>query len=367
MRLRFPVGLFAAATIAGCANASTPIAPAAQPPALARSANVHVGIWAADSFSSTIYGVTSDGGSIVSTINTAANGCDEDFGLKVDAESHLWVACEDSSKLQGGSVQEYRRNGAVLATYQGGCPKNLRRSQCESFVGDGLDVGFSAANVFVSDWTFELEWNCNQGAKVPPPCGNTQAGTGFEYWPLHRQGAKPTLIDVYGQNFGGLTINNVWYFDLDNSGNIWAGYNGCSGGTCGAGLLEVENPTSTSFAVLDRLPPGTFDGVNGVYISDAGSTVNVADDGAGVIDSYRLEPSFGAVPFRVLGPMAALGTFAHGEPVAGGFRSGDGRAVWGDGHGWLDLGSVRSNTWTAVDPGFMGHRIGAAVYATSDK
>jgi hypothetical protein len=365
MRLRFAIaGCYAA--LFGCAGNSPMSPPPSHPSQRVRVEAGRVGIWAADSYSSTIYGVTSDGSTLVSSINTAANGCDEDFGLKVDGESHLWVACEDGTDLQGGSVQEYRRTGSVIATYQGGCPSNLPASRCENFIGDGLDAAVSAAAVFVSDWTFEIEWNCDHPG-LRPPCGNTQAGTGFEYWPLHHQRSHPTLVDVYGKSFNGLTINNVWYFDLDNSGNIWAGYSGCAGATCGEGLLEIENPTSPSFTLIERLPPGTFDGVNGVYISDGGSVVNVTDDGAGVIDSYSLTPSFESAPFRVLGPMAALGSFAHGEPVAGGFRNGDERAVWGDAHGWLDLGNVRTNKWTAVDPGFMHHRIGAAVYATSDK
>lgn len=366
MYVRLSIAFLAAAAFGGCANATAPTAP---PPAhaLAQPANARVGIWAADSYSSTIYGVTGDGTSIVSSINTAANGCDEDFGLKVDDASHLWVACEDSSKLQGGSAQEYRRSGVLLATYQGGCPKNLTHRQCEQFVGDGLDVGFTASDVFVSDWTFELEWNCDRSKKrPPPPCGNTQAGTGFEYWPIRRPSAKPTLINLAG-SFGSVTINNVWYFDLDGAGNIWSGFNGCGGGTCGAGLLEIENPTTSSPAVIERLAPGTFGGVNGVYISNGGTVVNVADDTAGVINSYKIAPSFVATPFRVLGPVAGLGSHAHGEPVAGGFRDGDHATVWGDANGWLDLGTVHGNKWTAVDPGFMRHRIGAAVYAASDK
>lgn len=299
-------------------------------------------IWATDFSHSFIIGTSARGKKAVASINGANTGCYFPTGVKVDHATNLWVSCEASPApgLSGG-VQMYA-NGNLTGTYAEGCPMP---SGCSGWYSYGLDVATDAAgNVFAPLATYSFNYDDSQ-----------QNGSGFEWWAP--QSSSPTLIALpYGN-----PVNSVYYADADSAGNLWFDYSGCIGSQCGFGLAEIQTPTTTP-TFVPILPPGSIEYPGGVYVSNHGTVLNVADQGALTVQQYSI-PTM-ALGIK-LGP-TPLNNVGFSAPVAGGFSKGDVRAVYGDAFNWLDVGNVSTNTWTIAS--YLGvTTAGGAAYVPSDK
>ena len=56
-----------------------------------------------------------------------------------------------------------------------------------------------------------------------------------------------------------------------------------------------------------------------------------------------------------------------GQPTSGGFDAGDTQLALGDADGWVDIGNVGTNRWSAVSNRNLKHGDGGAAYVPSDK
>ena len=132
--------------------------------------------------------------------------------------------------------------------------------------------------------------------------------------------------------------------------------------TCGYGLGEIQNPTSASWTFVSALPPGSLRFPGGVYVSNAGATLNVTDQLARTISQYAL-PALTLTD--TLGP-TLQNAFGCGDPVSGGFNKTDAMQADGDACGWVDVGKISSNKWKSV-PGVEFSGLEGAAFTPSDK
>jgi hypothetical protein len=314
-----------------------------------------IGLWATDTNFNYLLGQTSDGRTTVTSVNLAPNNCYSPVGVRVDAEQNVWVACElTSPSTTSGALQEYGTSGQYQKQYLPGCPASVKG--CTSFDGYGWDSGIdSNGNVFTSLNIYSYE-SCS------PSCNST-LGAGFEWWPKGKNTDKPHLISA-GASCS--PICGVGFMDIDASNNIWFTFSGYAGTAYGFGLGEVTRPTAKKPIVTIVEPVGTYQFFGGVNVSNAGTTLNVLDQSARTISQYALPLSPSGAPFHTLGPIPQ-NAFEVGDPVAGGFNKAETKLAYGDTGGWIDIGNVLENKWTAVaSPNFYSGLEGAA-YTPSDK
>jgi hypothetical protein len=323
-------------------------------PRLAFSAGAAVALWASDTNFNYLLGQDATGRNAVTAIDVSKNSCYSPVALKVDHARNVWVGCElTSTSGTNGAVQEYSSAGVLKKRYVPGCPSPL--SQCSSFSGYGFDSALdSHGNVFASLNLYDIEI-CN------PTCAENLSA-GFEWWPKGDKSATPRLVSV-GTNCS--PVCGVGYVDVDASGNLWFTFSGYDQSTFGFGLGEIDSPTKNpKFTIVE--PIGTYGFFGGVYVSNAGKTLNVIDQGSRTVSQYHLPLSPSGKPFNVLGP-TRQNAFGIGDPVSGGFNQADTKMTVGDAGGWFDIGKVSSNSWSDVSsPNFYSGIEGAA-YTPSDK
>ncbi len=290
-----------------------------------------------------VLGVNKRAKKVIAGINTLTNDCDEPIGLKVDSSQNLWVGCEDNTLTGYGAVQEYSNSGSLEGTYNVACPSG---DTCSYTYGYGFDTAQNASNTFFSLAFYEF-------CIGSPSCSYVYGG-GFEYWPVGDTSAAPVLVAAspYGE-----PVYDVYYMDLDSSGNIWFTYYGCES-SCGYGLGEVTNPT-TSPSFVDIEPPPFLQFAGGVYASNGGNTINVIDQDTHTV--YQFNTSGGEI--GTLGPTA----FGLGDPVSGGYNSGDTKFAIGDADDWLDMGTVATNKWGVAKATLFISSLEGAAYSPSDK
>lgn len=323
-------------------------------PLLRFHAGAKVALWATDTNFNYLLGQDATGRKTVTAVDLSKNSCYSPVALKVDHARNVWVGCElTSTSGTNGAVQKYSGAGVLEKQYLPACPSPV--SECESFSGYGYDSGLDHhGNVFASLNLYSIE-TCN------PSCVSDLGG-GFEWWPKGKASAAPHLISL-GTSCA--PVCGVGYMDVDGSGNLWFTFSGYAQTTYGFGLGEVTNPTTNpKFTIIE--PVGTYGFFGGVYISNGGKTLNVIDQKARTIAQYHLPLSPSGTPYNVLGP-TPQNAFGIGDPVSGGFNKAETKLAIGDTGGWLDVGKVSSNTWSAVaSPNFYSGLNGAA-YTPSDK
>ncbi|MEO6990905.1 MAG: hypothetical protein ABI346_02570 [Candidatus Baltobacteraceae bacterium] len=324
-------------------------------PQLAFHAGAQVGLWASNTNFNYLLGQNKSGNKTLTAIDASANGCYSPIALKVDHARNLWVGCElRSSSATAGVVQKYGSGGVLEKQYIPACPSPV--SECQSFNGYGYDSGIdSSGHVFASLNLYDME-TCN------PTCSSTQ-GAGFEWWHARKPSAAPTLISL-GSSCA--PVCGVGYMDVDGSGTLWFTFSGYdSNQNYGFGLGKVTSPTTNpTFTIVE--PLGTYGFFGGVYVSNAGKTLNVIDQKPRTISQYRLPLAPGGAPFNVLGPTPTT-VFGVGDPVSGGFNQAETEMAIGDTGGWLDIGTVASNTWSSRSNLNFYSGIDGAAYTPSDK
>ena len=300
-------------------------------------------------------GQDSTGGKTVTAVDLSQNSCYSPVALKVDRAQNVWIGCELTSfSGTNGAVQEYSGAGVLQKRYLPACP--MPAAHCQSFSGYGYDSGLDAnGNVFASLNLYDIQI-CN------PSCVDTLSA-GFEWWPKGNPSATPRLIST-GSNCS--PVCGVGFMDVDGSGNLWftvSGYDQTS--TFGFGLGEITNPTKKPRFTLVE-PIGTYGFFGGVYVSGGGATLNVIDQKARTISQYHLPLAPSGSPFNVLGPTPQT-AFGVGDPVSGGLNHAETKLAIGDTGGWLDVGKVASNAWSAVANLNFYSGIEGAAYTPSDK
>jgi hypothetical protein len=308
-----------------------------------------VKMWASDTDIGYLVGENQFATKTISALDTEANGCYYPITVWVDDDADIWSSCEYNSGFNGSAVEEWTDTGTMQRVYVGGCPAPV--SACEDFYAYSFSAAANATDVFSALTYFEWE----------TPSGETYGG-GFEWWPEDEPSATPTLIALpYGA-----PVYDVYYMDVDNSGNLWFDYYGYDSTTSayGYGLAEIETPT-TDPTFVAILPPGTLEFAGGVYVSNGGTTLNVTDQDKRVIYQYVLPLSPGGAPFNTLGP-TKTNKIGFGDPVQGGFNLGDTKVVQGDAYGFVDYAKVATNTWSRRNNTSLYLPEGAA-YTPSDK
>lgn len=316
--------------------------------------NVHknkggVALWSSLTGYNFLLGNNKKGTAVIAAINTYSNGgCETPISVKVDHSQNIWAGCEYNTTTSETAATEYNPSGTEVAQYEGGCPVSGTK-YCSYSYGYGFDSAENASDVFVSMTFYEYD-------ECVPSCTYVY-GAGFEYWPAGTPSATPTLVAAspYGS-----PVDDVYYMDLDSSGNIWFDYYGCLGSSCGYGIGEVTSPT-TSPAFVSIAAPGALLFAGGVYVSTKAGvqTVNVIDQTSHMVLQYNTSGGY----LGSLGPTA----FGLGDPVTGGFNSTDTTMAIGDANDWLNIGTVATNKWKVAKAALDISSIEGAAYTPSDK
>jgi len=288
----------------------------------------------------------------VSSIDVESNGCYDPVTVKIDHSHNIWAACEYGSSFEAGAAQEYNSAGTLQATYNVGCPTNISPSQCEYFYSDTFDQFENSSYVFASLTSYE---NCYFVTNYDEQCGT---GAGFEYWPAGNPSAQPTLINV--TSAGSSSVYEIYYADIDSSGNIWFDYYGCEGSSCGYGIAKITSPT-TSPNVVSVAAPGSLEFAGGVYASNGSTRVWVTDQEAGTTTEWT-----SGTPGTVIGP-TKTNVEGDRDPVAGGFNSTDTKLGIGDAYGWADTCTVATNLCALHPSADMTDGAEGFAYQPSDK
>lgn len=353
-----------AAFVAGCSSSQTsqtlpPLtAPNGGSQRAADNRGTSIALWVTSTSQGYIYGQDARGKRTVATIDAGANGCGRPTGIKVDHKQNLWVACAS------GSVQKYPPVSSLpSATYDdfyssGNDQRPMHPPKgggwhCE-FSGNPTDVAFdSRGHVFAANASSGGE--C--GGSLTQPDIIIPFDGPIVWW--NARSPKKVYLSISTQE-----ETAAYDLDVDNAGNLYfdGGY-GCQQ-PCEPGVFELSDPTSSS-GVLTALTPPTRDQLGGVYVSNDGSVLNVVDETARTISQYELPWIANETPFKILGP--TLTRMGEGEPTSGGFDRGEKHLAIGDVDGWIDIGNVASNRWSAVGNENLKHGNLGAAYVPSDK
>lgn len=310
-----------------------------------------VGIWTTASATDYLLGQSANGRKkkTLISIDLEPLDCYDPIGVKVDAAQNVWVACAYNSNASASELLEYDKSGTLEQVYNWQpCPPSA--SFCFT---DGYDAAFDSRGHAFASVAF---YNYSVGTQE-------FAGAGFEWWNVKHPDSA-TLISTGDRC---TPICSLYFMDVDSSGNIWFNYSGVVNSVQGYGLAEITNPT-TNPKIVYALPIGTYQFAGGVYVSNGGKVLNVTDEMPRLIYQYHLPVTSHSKPFNVLGPTPTSGT-GFGSPSSGGFNKAETRLVQGDGYGWLDIGTVSTNTWTRVQnpAGNFALGLGGAAYTPSDK
>jgi len=305
----------------------------------------NVRIWASDSTDDYLLGMNWNGTKLVSAVNLASSSCYGPQSIKVDRGNNVWLACNYLTAGQtGAGLQEYDSSGTLQNTYE-------FQSSAQCPPGDSCNT-----------WSPDGGWD-NGGHVFAVMDGidytnNRYLTPGFYWWNAGDPLATPTFISA-APGCSGASCE-VMHMDVDASGNLW--YTFLASG--GQGLGEVTNPTTSPSAAVVLTATGEY--WDGVYASRRGRVLNIVAPQSRLIYQYQLPVTPSSTPINTLGPTPAT-LSGRGSPLTGAFGAKDATIVLGDEYGWLDIGTVSSNTWqTATGVNFYGGVFGAA-YTPSDK
>lgn len=322
----------------------------------------NVAVWVADTNDNYLVGQKKNLTKTVATILTPYNDCFDPVQIKVDHSRNIWAGCEGSPS-NTGAVAEWNSDGSPVANYTTSCPTNWHGCQGGQYYNYGSwSSAADASHVFAG-----VEFQYGEYCATTSFCYFTGAA-GVEWWPAGQPSATPTLIQLPNPAiYPYVGVDDFYYMDEDNSGNLWFTYYGCTQIPllCGTALGEISNPTSPSWTFTVIETPLTYQCAGGVYVSNAGTVLNVTDPCTRVTYQYGLPVLPGAYPMNVLGP-TPQNAFGLGAPVSGGFSQNDSKMILADSYGWLDRGEVSTNKWKAKASPSVQDPLSAA-FTPSDK
>lgn len=336
--------------------------PATSTPARASS---DVSLWVSSPSVNQILGVSRDGKKTVSVIDTAANSCFAPTGLKSGPKQTLWVACNYDQPIPScgpsgvacaGEIQAYAAGSSSPAkTYSDYV--SIERSKEHNIwtMATPNDVAFDAeGDVFAANATTT---HCQEDHGIVL-CGSGSGGS-YTWWNGRDSNATAhiKIPKVSGEYL------NFYYLDVDASGkNLYI--DGSQYGFALFQVYDVANPTAASWTV-NAITPSTSDTLGGVYVSNAGTVLNIVDESARTISQYALPWVTSETPFNILGP--TLQEMGKGQPVSGGFDRSDRHFALGDADGWIDFGDVAANKWSVAGKKRLASGALGAAYVLSDK
>jgi sugar lactone lactonase YvrE len=296
-------------------------------------------------------GLSSTGKTLVTSIDTKPD-CDEGPNtVKIDSSQNIWVNCYlMTGSAGGGGLLEYSPTGTLENRY----PTNSQ-TECPS-----------SDSCYFSSWDGAWDAKGHVFAELADGVDETTKQNltpGFFWFDAKDPSESPTFIPA-GTGYCD-PICTIYYMDVDARGNIWFDFVGEGKDGEGAGLGEVKSPT-TKPSVTVVLRAGTYTEPGGVYINDREQTLNVVERYHRMLYRYHLPLRAGAKPFETLGP-TGVNLAGDGEPNQGGFNKGGTKIALGDDIGWIDIGTIKTNSWKLVpNVNFVGGVLGAA-FTPSDK
>ncbi len=312
-----------------------------------------VAVWASDTGEDYLIGLNRSMKNPVVALETSQNGGTWPVDVKVDRHQNVWVANEYNSSNTGGVVQEYSKAGIYKAGYAWS-PASCGTGSVTTCFGFGYDSAENSKYVFAS----VTEFFYKDGN------GSSDYGSGVFRFANGKPSGTPKYYQVSDDNSNlncsSGACDEVYYMDVDSSGNIWFEFQ--PNGQAVAGLGEV----ATNGAVSIIKPAGTYGFAGGVYVSNSGKVLNVTDQSSRNTYQYHLPVTTASKPFNTIGPTQA-NVEGLGAPVTGGFDSSDSKVVFGDAYGWIDRCVVSTNKCKAVANSNFPDGAGGAAYTPSDK
>lgn len=313
--------------------------------------------WATNQLTDYVIGFNATLQHAVVAVVTDPNGGSGPVAIKIDHNQNLWVADQYNAGGNGGIVQEYEKTGAFKAGYLYN-PNNCGTGSVTYCFDTGYDSAENANYVFAGEAQF----------KYQDGSGATDNGSGIFRFTSANPSGKPKYYPVsdYKSNLNCLAgaCDQVFYMDVDNSGNVWfdfmhrgPSYQPSSGlgELTKAGVVKIVKSA------------GTWVFPGGVYVSNGGKVLNVTDQNDRKTYRFHLPVTATSKAFRVIGPTPANAQ-GLGDPVSGGFDATDANVIFGDAYGWLDTCIVSTNTCKAVpNINFPGTGASGAAYTPSDK
>lgn len=282
-----------------------------------------IGVWATDEEYSYLVGLNKNAKKAVLAVDTEDNGGYYPVTVKVDQNQNAWVANEYNDSFEGGVVQEYSSSGTLENSYDWypSCPGTV--FFCEGY---GFDSAENSSNVFagVAEFEYENDSTFDYGSGIVKMTnGDPSGGSTFYTFSDDAQ----SLNCTYGE------CDEVYYMDVDNSGNVWftflneADYNGGLGELTSGGTYNII------------FPGGTYGFPGGVNVSNGGTVLNVTDQDTRDTYQYHLPLTSSSTPFNTIGP-SPTNIEGLGDPGSGGWNAADTKWIEGDFEGWLDACTI---------------------------
>jgi hypothetical protein len=316
-----------------------------------------VSVWATNPEYGYLIGMNKSTKKVVTYTYTGDYGAYDPITVKVDHNKNAWVANEDNSSYNGGAVQEYGSTGSYENNYSFSsyCP-----SEYAYCYGYGLDSAENSSNVWAGNpyWYYDYCYTycySDTGSGIYKfTSGNPSEGSTFYAFSDRSEDYNCSVYSNYDY-----ACDEVYYMDVDSSGNVWFDfYNEFQG----AGLAELN--TSGSYNIV--FGAGTFGFPGSVYVSGGGTVLNVTDQDSRMTYQYHLPVTSSSSAFNSFGPTAS-NVQGVGDPIGGGMNASDTQMIFGDEGGWLDRCNISANKCKALANINLPDGSSGAAFSPSDK
>jgi hypothetical protein len=317
-----------------------------------------VAIWATNPEYGYLIGMNKSGKKVLTYTYTGDYGAYDPITVKVDHSKNAWVANEDNSSDQGGAVQEYGSSGSYMNSYSfdSYCP-----SEYAYCYGYGLDSAENSTNVFAGSPYFYYDYcgtytcSSDEGSGIYKfNSGSPSGGSTFYLFSDKNEDLNCTVFSNYDAS-----CDEVYYMDVDSSGNVWFDF---YNEFYGAGLAELTS--SGSYNII--FSAGTYGFPGSVYVSSGGTVLNVTDQDSRMTYQYHLPVTSSSSSFASFGP-TATNVEGEGDPIGGGMNATDTQMIFGDEGGWLDRCTISANKCKAVATINLPDGSSGAAFSPSDK
>lgn len=317
-----------------------------------------ISVWATNPEYSYLIGMNKSTKKVVTYDATNNYGGSDPITVRVDHNRNAWVANENNSSSNGGVVQEYNSSGSYQNSYSFSSYCPYSNAYC---YGYGLDSAENSSNVFAGNpyWYYDhcTTYTCSSdtGSGIYKfTAGDPSGGSTFYLFSDRNDAYNCNSYSNYDY-----ACDEVYYMDVDGAGNVWFDF---YNQFYGAGLAELTQYGSYNIV----FQAGKYGFPGNVYVSSAGTVLNVTDQETRTTYQYRLPVTASSTPFASFGP-TATNVQGLGDPIGGGMNATDTQMMFGDAEGWLDRCTISANKCNALaNINFPGGSSGAA-YTPSDK
>jgi hypothetical protein len=313
-----------------------------------------VAIWATNPEYSYLIGMNKSTKKVLTYSDTGDYGSYDPITVKVDHSKNVWVANEENSSYEGGAVQEYGSSGSYMNTYS--FNPNCGSGYVYYCYGYGLDSAENSSNVFAGMPYFytDTEYGFDTGSGIFKfTNGDPSGGSTYYAFSDKNDDYNCTVYSAYDYQ-----CDEVYYMDVDNSGNVWFDFSGSGG----AGLGEL-----TQYGTYNVIfGSGTYGFPGSVYVSNSGTVLNVTDQDSRMTYQYHLPVTSSSSAFASFGP-TSTNIQGQGDPIGGGMNATDTQMIFGDEGGWLDRCTISANKCKAIANINLPYGSSGAAFSPSDK